>query len=444
MPIYISRDETRFHLTDGETFSRVLAVVTERDGNRGLQEWYLGAALPQSAADTLEYGVWNEISFDTPHQMAPYALPTAGRGDFRPCQIAVREQDGSCCPVLHVTSCKVYPGKPELPGLPSTYAEAEDEAATLDICLKDDKTGLTVTLRQSVMEKAHALTSALIAENGGDAPLTIEKMASVTLNLHGGWDILHLYGAWAKERQVERVSPTHGLFTLNSERGASGHEHNPFMALMEKGATEFSGRCLGVSLVYSGSFRMEADMNAQDNTRVVAGIAPCAWRLAPGDTFVTPEAVMAWSEDGLNRLSQRYHELYRTRLCRGPWRDKVRPVLVNNWEATYFDFDEEKLLTIARTAAELGVELFVLDDGWFGCRNSDNCSLGDWTCNRKKLPEGLSGLGAKLKAMGLMFGLWVEPEMISRTAICTGRIPTGACTFRGASARRPVSSWCWT
>ena len=231
--------------------------------------------------------------------------------------------------------------------------------------------------------------------NAGNETLLLERALSCALNLPGEWELLHLHGAWSRERQPERLAIPHATFTLRSNRGASGHEHNPFLALLSPTADERQGEVWGVSLVWSGSFVMEVNKDARDHVRLVAGLDPCDWRLKPGEDFHTPETVLVRSDCGLNGMSQRFHALYRRRLCRGPWRDRIRPLLVNNWEATYFDFNEEKLLDIARTAAELGLELFVLDDGWFGKRNSDNCSLGDWTANTEKLPGGVEGFQFK-------------------------------------------------
>ena len=413
MPITYDASARRFHLTDGETFSRVLAIIDEPGGNPGLQELYLGAALPETAVACVPQGFPPSASFDGYHQLAPYAYPTAGRGDFRPTACAVQEPDGSCGPVLAYAGHTVYPGKPLLPGLPAVYIEAEAEATTLEITLRDAKTGLEAVLCYTVLEAFHALACSVRFHNGGAQTLVLENALSCAMNLTGEWELMHLYGAWSRERRPERTAIPHATFTLRSNRGASGHEHNPFLALLAPTADERQGEVWGVSLVWSGSFVMEVNKDVRDHVRLVAGLDPCHWRLLPGEDFHTPETVLVRSDAGLNGMSQRFHALYRRRLCRGPWRDRIRPLLVNNWEATYFDFTEEKLLAIAGKAAELGLELFVLDDGWFGKRNSDNCSLGDWTVNTEKLPGGLEGFAEKLHALGLRFGLWLEPEMIS-------------------------------
>ena len=413
MPITFDAATRRFHLTDGTSFSRILAVMDEPTGNPGLMDIYYGGALPQAAVACVPYKVQIGASFDGYYEAATTAYPTAGRGDFRPVACAVRETDGSCCPILTYEGYRITAGKPTLPGLPAVYAEGENEATTLEITMRDAKTGLEVTLLYTVMEKLHALTSSVRYHNGGKELLVLEKSASCTVNLYGMRDILHLFGGWAKERKPERTPVSHATFTMRSNRGASGHEHNPFLALMAKDATEQQGEVLGVNLVWSGSYLMEVNGDNLDHVRLVAGLEETDWRLAPGADFQTPEAVMVYSDQGLNGMSHIFHKLYRQRLCRGEWRDRVRPLLINNWEATYFDFNEEKLMAIARKAAELGVELFVLDDGWFGKRNNDDCSLGDWVVNKQKLPGGLEGFAEKLRGLGLDFGLWFEPEMIS-------------------------------
>ncbi|MEQ8196519.1 MAG: alpha-galactosidase, partial [Clostridiaceae bacterium] len=229
------------------------------------------------------------------------------------------------------------------------------------------------------------------------------------------YDFLHLHGAWAKERNVERRPLLNGTQSIESRRGASGHQHNPFIALLSKDATEDHGDAYGFSLVYSGNFLAQAEVDQYETTRVSIGINPFdfTWLLEQGESFQTPEAVLVYSSNGLGGMSRTYHKLYRTRLCRGKFRDKTRPVLVNNWEATYFDFNAEKIESIAKAGNELGIELFVLDDGWFGKRDNDDCSLGDWVVNSRKLPGGLADLANRVNDLGMQFGLWFEPEMVS-------------------------------
>ena len=226
---------------------------------------------------------------------------------------------------------------------------------------------------------------------------------------------MHLHGKWAAERNIEIEKLTHDIRTISSKRGTSSHIHNPFVALLSDGANEFYGDVYGVALAYSGNFSIETECDSCDQTRLIAGINPqnFSWVLESNEEFTVPEAIITYSSDGLNDISNIYHKLFRTHLCRGKWRDLPRPILINNWEATYFNFDEQKIYDIAKSASSLGIEMLVLDDGWFGKRNDDTSSLGDWFANEQKLKGGLSELVNRINALGMKFGLWFEPEMIS-------------------------------
>lgn len=413
MPILYDAQKETFHLTDSSHFSFILKTAIEPDGNKTLLNPYWGAALQDADLSYLDEENKKAASFDSFANHNSYAYPARGRGDFRPVALTAMGADGTRCAVLAYQGHAIQTGKPGIPGLPAVYVENETEADTLSIRMLDGLTGLSVTLRYTVMNDLHALTSSVIFENLGQHPITLENPASACATLRGSYDMLHLHGGWAKERAVERVPSLHGIREINSSRGASGHHHNPLMVLLSPDATEKSGDCFAMNFVYSGSFRLQTEENEFGYTRMLGGLNECFWRLMPGETLHTPEMVMVYSGEGLSGMSHIFHALYRTRLCRGLWRDTPRPVLVNNWEGTYFDFTTEKLMAIAEKAADIGIELFVLDDGWFGRRNSDNCSLGDWVVNEKKLPGGLSLLADKMNALGLKFGLWFEPEMIS-------------------------------
>ena len=413
MPIHYDESAKTFHLTDGSQFSLILQAVKEPDGTESLVQTYWGAALQSADLSYLNDISLGCPSFDGYAQRNSYAYPAQGRGDYRVPALTATGADGARHAVLNYAGCAILPGKPRLSGLPAVYVEDDREADTLSIRLQDAVTGLRATLRYTVLNELHALTQSVLLENEGSSPILLESPASACVHLRGEYDFLHLHGAWAKERSPERIPPMHGVREIGSRRGASGHEHNPFAALLEKGASEFTGDCYGFCLVYSGSHRMQAEQNAYGVTRFVGGLSDCSWLLQPGRQFQTPEMALVYSGDGLSGMSHIFHKMFRTRLCRGFWRDRERPVLVNNWEGTYFDFNTEKLLNIAQKAAQIGVELFVLDDGWFGKRNSDNCSLGDWTVNEEKLPGGLKALADRMNALGLKFGLWFEPEMIS-------------------------------
>lgn len=346
----------------------------------------------------------------------PQEYPAYGAGDFRHPAYQIQLENGTTVTDLQYRSHKIYSGKPDLEGLPATYAESIDEAETLEIELFDTLISLKAKLYYTVFKNFNVVTRSVCFINEGGQELKLLRVLSMSVDFpHYNFDLLHLQGAWARERHIERHPLAHGSQTVESRRGASGHQHNPFIALMTKDAGEKTGEVYGFSLVYSGSFIAQVEVEQYDTTRVSMGINPFdfTWKLAPGCSFQTPEVVMVYSDTGLGGMSRQYHKLYRTRLCRGTYRDQTRPVLINNWEATYFDFNADKILKIAQEGAKLGIELFVLDDGWFGKRDNDRCSLGDWFVNKSKLPGGLEDLANRVNEAGLKFGLWFEPEMVS-------------------------------
>ncbi len=346
----------------------------------------------------------------------PLEFPVYGTGDYRETALLLSNADGSRVSRPEYVRHTITPGKPRLEGLPATYGEAE-EVSTLVLFLRDALTGLEVELSYSAFEQEDAIARSVRVTNGGDAPMRLHKLSSACVDVGDGSDLelLHLHGIWGRERHIERKPLITGIQKIDSKRGSSSHAHNPFLALADKHTTETAGDAYGFSLVYSGSFEMGVERDTYIGTRVLMGINSFdfGWKLESGESFQAPEAVLVYSDAGLGEMSRRFHRLYRRHLCRGKYRDDPRPVLVNNWEGTYFDFNEEKLLAIAEKAKELDIDMLVLDDGWFGKRNNDDCSLGDWVCNTEKLPHGLKGLGDKLNAMGMQFGLWFEPEMIS-------------------------------
>ncbi|PJW16538.1 alpha-galactosidase [Geobacillus sp. WSUCF-018B] len=346
----------------------------------------------------------------------PQEYPAYGNTDFRAPAYHVQLENGSTVTDLRYKTHHIYKGKPRLNGLPATYVEHENEAETLEIVLEDALIGLEVTLQYTAYEKWNVITRAARFENKGGERLKLLRALSMSVDFPtADYDWIHLPGAWGRERWIERRPLVTGVQAAESRRGASSHQQNPFIALVAKNADEHQGEVYGFSFVYSGNFLAQVEVDQFRTARVSMGINPFdfTWLLEPGESFQTPEVVMVYSDQGLNGMSQTYHELYRTRLARGAFRDRERPILINNWEATYFDFNEEKIMNIARTAAELGIELFVLDDGWFGERDDDRRSLGDWVVNRRKLPNGLNGLAKQVNELGLQFGLWIEPEMVS-------------------------------
>ena len=353
---------------------------------------------------------------EPPADRTAYEYPAAGRADLRPAALSVEYGDGDNVADLFYRSYRILSGKPGIKGLPHTYAESEKEAETLRVTLRDPVKNLRVDLFYSVFQGLNAVSRWTEIKNEGGADATLKKVMSVSLGLPDiDRDFIHLHGTWAGEFNPEKVPCAHCTQSVSSFRGASGPEHNPFAAFASQGCTETEGEVFGISLVYSGNFVIESEGDPCDRLRVNAGINPRAfsWRIGPGETFESPEAVLVRSGHGFGEMSRTYHDLYRKHLCRGKWRDLPRPVLLNTWEAFYFDFDRSRLLNLAKSAAELGVELFVLDDGWFGHRNDDASSLGDWYVNEKKLGCTIGELAADVNRLGLKFGIWVEPEMIS-------------------------------
>ena len=411
MPVEFNPAARTWTLSGGDT-----SYVLHRDEQDRLLNLYWGRRIPADALcfDPADYSSF--AAFDLPVSVLPLELPVCGSGWFGTPAVGIRDARGDEVVDLRIVSAEVSPGKPSLPGLPATYTETDDEAETLSILLADAVSGLKVTARYTVFAESGAVTRSLTLENTGSAPLTVTSLLSASVPLwRGDLDAVHLNGAWARERRVLRTPVGPGDFRISSARGASGHEENPFLALCERNADEFRGSVWSASLVYSGSFQALCHTDVFGHPRLSVGMNPevFSWLLNPGETFTSPEAVLVYSGDGFNGMSQKYHALYRDRLARGTWRDCPRPVLLNSWESAYFDFDENRLLDIAKKAADIGAELFVVDDGWFGRRTSDNSSLGDWVENPERFPSGLSGLSARLHAMELQFGLWFEPEMVS-------------------------------
>ena len=411
MSIFYDENQKSFYLGAGKA-SYVLHV--DEDGRLLNQHW--GARVPDGALSPDFSHYPTLASFDPRTNALPWELPTRGSGWYGEPAVAATNAKGNDMVQLTYVSHAIYMGKNRLPGLPATFARREGDAETLEIELMDRLTGLRVTAVYGVFERTGAITRSLRLKNESGEDMQINGVLSASAPVHGsGYDVIHLKGAWARERHVMRQTQGEGEYRIFSQRGASGHESNPFLALCEKSATEFSGEVWAVSLVYSGSFEALSYVNNTENSRLSIGLNPdvFTWKLEPGETFVSPEAAMVYSPDGLNGMSHAFHRLYSENLMRSKWFERDRPILINNWEATYFNFNEEKILQIARRAKELGVEMLVLDDGWFGKRNTDNCSLGDWVVNPEKLPGGLNGLSDRLHDLGLKFGLWFEPEMIS-------------------------------
>lgn len=353
-----------------------------------------------------------KFSLDT----RPNEYPSYGNTDLRMPAYQVQLENGSRITELEYDSYEIIPGKLKLEGLPAVYTESDNEAETLLITLVDKLINLKVVLSYTVFKDFDIVIRSTKFMNEGSSNLKLLRALSMSVDFDQyNYDLISLSGSWARERHVVRRPLVHGTQSIESRRGASGHSENPFLALVSKETTETRGDAYGFSLVYSGSFLASAEVDQYNTTRVAMGINPFdfEWLLEMGESFQTPEVVMVYSNNGIGEMSRTYHKLYRNRLARGKYRNAERPVLINNWEATYFNFSEEKLKAIAKEASELGIEMLVLDDGWFGKRNSDNCSLGDWYVNKEKLPNGLDSLAKSINEYGMGFGLWFEPEMVS-------------------------------
>ena len=342
--------------------------------------------------------------------------PSYGNPDLRSPAIQVKLANGTPVTDFRYESHEIYRGKKKLEGVPATYAEKEDEVESLEITLKDEVANLRVILSYTVFENYDSITRSCKVINDSNDEVDILRALSANVDFtHSEFDLIQLSGSWARERHIVRTALRSGGQCIESRRGASSHAQNPFIALVSKDATEDKGEVYGFNLIYSGNFLASVEVYMHSNARTQIGINPFdfTWNLESGQSFQTPEVVMVYSPNGLTGMSHIYHDLYRERLCRGAHRDKERPILINNWEATYFDFNNEKIKEIAKESSKLGIELFVLDDGWFGERNNDDCSLGDWFVNEEKLKGGLNSLATDINKMGMQFGLWFEPEMIS-------------------------------
>ena len=386
---------------------------------RRLGQDYLAGLFPQADRG------FSPDYYETRHQRGMASPDTCPQeytgfnvGDFRLSCLEVADSNGAAGADFRYVEHRIERGKYTLEGLPSAHDE-DSEAETLVVTLEDPIAKLRLELLYGVFEQQDMLTRAARLTNLGEGDITLDKAASLCLDIpFGHWDMLHFHGRHAMERQPERRPLLNTIQTVASKRGASSHHHNPFVILCDHQATEEFGACYGMMLVYSGNHRTDVELDYTGSVRLVSGIhdEQFRWTLEPKRTFTTPEVLLTFTHQGLTALSQRYHRFLRKNICRSPFRELRRPVLINNWEATYFDFDREKICRIADQAAELGVEMLVLDDGWFGMRNDDNSGLGDWQVNEAKLPGGLDPLIEHVHGLGMKFGLWVEPEMVNENS----------------------------
>lgn len=346
----------------------------------------------------------------------PFEYPCFGLGDYRESAFKIMDANGMSTCDLRYVSHKMYEGKPKLEGLPATFATEESGCSTLEITMYDKYADIEVVLIYTAFDKLDVITRSAVITNKSEKPFKITRALSACVDFDTDkMDMITLNGSWARERAVERCRLHHGKQLVDSCRGESSHQNNPFVALCDNNADEDKGEVFGFNFVYSGNFYAQAEVTQHKKTRFLMGINPLdfQWLLEKGESFTCPEVVMVHSDEGIGKMSRTFHDLYRNNLIRGEYKDKRRPILINNWEATYFNFDTEKLIDIAKEASKLGIEMLVMDDGWFGHRDSDNSSLGDWFVYEKKLKGGLKYLVDEVNKLGMKFGIWFEPEMIS-------------------------------
>ena len=369
----------------------------------------------------------------------PQEFPCYGNGDFRSTAFAVENADGSMSCDLRYKSHKIFDGKYNLEGLPAVYA-SDKEAQTLEILMEDPVTGVKVVLLYGVLPAQDIITRSVSVKNESSGKIYLNKIESASLDfLYGDYELLTFYGRHAMERNVQRVPVVHGTQKIGSVRGTSSHQYNPMMILAEKETTEDKGNCYAMSFVYSGCFQGEVLKDQLNQTRMMLGLQEEAFRypLERGEMFQAPEVILSYSAEGMNRLSQNLHHCIRQHICRGKYKEEIRPILINSWEAAYFDFTGDTIYELAKAAKEVNIDMLVMDDGWFGKRDDDNSGLGDWFVNEKKLGGTLGNLIKRINDLGVKFGIWIEPEMVSEDSDLYRKHPDWALTVPG---RNPVRS----
>lgn len=420
MPIIFHKETKEFHLYNDE-ISYIFCIL--RNGQPG--QIYYGKKINDrnSFQHLLEYSLRDmapctyegDRTFSMEYLKQEY--PSYGHGDMRYPAYEISQEDGSRITEFTFEGYEIRKGKRKLEGLPAVYTETDKEAETLEIFLRDEIINTRMVLSYTIFEDLPVITRNTKFIHEGKRSIVLNQAMSLNVDLPDDrYEMITLTGAWARERYIKEAPLHEGVQAIYSMRGHSSHQFNPFFALKRPEAKEDSGEVIGISLIYSGNFLGQAVVDTFGVTRAMIGIHPegFSWSLKQGEEFQTPEAVLVYSDSGIGKMSRIFHWLYRKRLVRGYWRDRERPVVINNWEATFMDFTEEKILKFASTAQQLGVEMMVLDDGWFGHRDDDTSSLGDWYPDPKKLPEGIRGLAEKIENMGMKFGLWIEPEMVNK------------------------------
>ena len=442
MAITFNETTRIFTLTTAHTTYQMQA-----DAQGYLLHLYYGARTAGEMDYLLNYGDRgfsgnpNSVGSDRTYSLdaLPQEYPSLGTGDFRNYALNIENADGSqCCNPVYITH-EIAAGKYTLKGLPFVRAE-ENEAETLKIILEDPVTKVELRLLYGVLEKEDIITRSVIIKNAGKAPVTVKKAQSACLDfLHGDYDLIKFYGRHAMERNMERMPVSHESTRIGSRRGTSSHQYNPGVILAGKNTNEDSGSCYGMLFVYSGNFLVEAEKDQYDQTRIQMGLTDelFAYPLEAGAEFTAPEVILSYTNKGLSRLSQQYHHCIMNHICQGKYVHANRPVLINSWEAAYFDFTGDTIVELAKEAKALGIDMVVMDDGWFGKRNDDNSSLGDWYVNEEKLGGTLTKLIERVNAEGVKFGIWIEPEMVSEDSDLYREHPEWAITIPG---RKPVRS----
>ena len=409
-----------------------------------LEHLYYGSRIPLDAASAAAlsephaFVPGNTIAYSPDHPALALEdtcleLSFPGKGDLREPFVEVVHADGSRTSDFLFAGAEISSAKPPLATLPSAYTEGEAEH--LCLTLKDAVYPVTLELRYDVYPDCDCICRSAVLRNTGDAPLALERLLSLQLDLpDAGWCVTSFHGAWAREMEKHTTPLTAGKYVVESRAGSSSNRANPFVMLHAPDATETAGDCYGCNLIYSGNHYTAAEVNAYGKTRLASGINPTGFRflLGPGERFEAPEAVLTYSSQGFAGQSRNMHRFVRRHILRGVWKERPRPVLLNSWEASYFDFSESSLVSLAKTGRDLGIELFVMDDGWFGERSNDTKALGDWDPNPKKLPGGLAGLCKKINGLGMDFGLWVEPEMVNTDSALYRAHPDWAMSIPGA------------
>lgn len=369
----------------------------------------------------------------------PQEYPVMGTGDYRNSAIIIHNADGSDCCDLRYVRHEIRKGKYALQGLPAVFSP-EQEAETLEILLEDSHSKVQVQLLYGVLEKEDIITRSAKIINGGADTIIVEKAASACLDfVTGDYDLISFCGRYAMERNFKRTTVVQGSYVIGSRRGTSSHQYNPAVILADKDTSEDAGSCYGMAFVYSGNFLCETEKDPYGQTRIMMGLHSDLFHypLEQEETLTIPETILSYSGEGFGKLSMQYHRCIREHLCRGKYSQKIRPVLINSWEAAYFDFTGETICKLAEDAAELGIDMVVMDDGWFGKREDDNSGLGDWQVNEKKLGCTLGEMIGKINRLGMKFGIWIEPEMISEDSNLYREHPDWAIQIPG---RNPVHS----